>query len=366
MPKENFAIRPALILDPVDRLIYQALVDRIALRLLKDLPDWVYGWRTARTKGTLYADNSDEWPSYVEDVVEIEALNEWALSTDIVSYFPNVEVDRVVEEVGTRGGSTMVTSALELMLQHWDQIAGRGGLPQRSMASAVLANAYLGPVDDVLTVRGRFTRGALKRLLPGGGALRWMDDIWLFGGNELTLRSVQLELQDAMRSLGLEMNFGKTNTHTGETLYDLVQSMHHSGVDAALNQPAKDEQPLEALLEHLLVAPALAPRTSIRFATTRIKEHELYHLTARLITAAPLMPHGADHLGRLFRASDDWHDLGDWWVKYYRSRSGKVDWSVAQLGLMFPAKEAPPVEGILEAVVEQIQSVGSLPMFSFA
>lgn len=29
VPMENFAVRPAIVLDPIDRVIYQALVDRL-------------------------------------------------------------------------------------------------------------------------------------------------------------------------------------------------------------------------------------------------------------------------------------------------------------------------------------------------
>lgn len=367
VPKENFGIRPALVLDPIDRLCYQALVDRIAVRMHKTLPAWVYGWRTARVKGSLYAKNENEWPEFVESVVTASDCVSWALTTDVVSFFRSTPIERVIEDVGSSGGSTMVTGALESMLHGWDRVDGRGGLPQRSAASAVLANFYLASVDDVLTVRGRPPRKGLRALLPNGSAaFRWMDDIWLFGASELSLRSAQMELQDAMSGLELAMNLGKTKVMTGDGLAEAVQSMHHSGIDAALNQLQPDEQPLEALIEALVESPSVAPRTSIRFAATRIKEHELFELAQEFVNVASLMPHGADHLGRLFRTSDLWSDLGEWWTSYRRSRSGKVDWSVAQLGLMFPADHPPPVKEVLDACAEELQSVGSLPMFSFA
>ncbi len=43
--KENFAVRPAVVLDPLDRLLYQALVDALSVRLIGSLPVWAYGWR---------------------------------------------------------------------------------------------------------------------------------------------------------------------------------------------------------------------------------------------------------------------------------------------------------------------------------
>lgn len=366
VPKENFGLRPALVMDPVDRLTYQALVDRIAPRLLTDLRPWVHGWRTARSRGALYAENDEEWLQYVSHLKDVADWMTWGFTTDVVAFFRSIPVNRVVEDVGVRGGSTMVTGGLESMLHAWDLIDGRSGLPQRSWASAVLANAYLGPLDDLLSVRGRIPRQFVRSLFPHGSAIRWMDDIWLFGSSELALRSAQMELQDAMSGLGLNMNLGKTATHTGDELQAAVESMHHSAIDESLNLLDPDLEPLEALVERLVSEPATSSRTSIRFATTRIRTHELFDLVDEFLPVATLMPHAADHLGRLLKESEHWRDLGDWWTTYRNSRSGKVDWSVAQLGLMFPATEPPPTDEVFEAVVEEVESVGTLPMFSFA
>jgi hypothetical protein len=43
VPKENFMIRPAVVLDPLDRLCYQALVDVLSKTLIRNLKGWVYG-----------------------------------------------------------------------------------------------------------------------------------------------------------------------------------------------------------------------------------------------------------------------------------------------------------------------------------
>src|SRR5687767_3127260 len=45
VPKENFAVRPAVVLDPLDRILYQALVDCLSLRVVGALREWAYGWR---------------------------------------------------------------------------------------------------------------------------------------------------------------------------------------------------------------------------------------------------------------------------------------------------------------------------------
>ena len=45
VPKENFGTRPAMVMDPVDRLIYQALIDRQSVKLIGRLSPFVFGWR---------------------------------------------------------------------------------------------------------------------------------------------------------------------------------------------------------------------------------------------------------------------------------------------------------------------------------
>src|SRR5689334_12681609 len=45
VPKENFATRPAIVMDPLDRILYQALVDVESKKLIGALKPWVYGWR---------------------------------------------------------------------------------------------------------------------------------------------------------------------------------------------------------------------------------------------------------------------------------------------------------------------------------
>ena len=43
--KENFGTRPAIIMDPLDRIVFQSVVDSLSLDLIGGLRDWVFGWR---------------------------------------------------------------------------------------------------------------------------------------------------------------------------------------------------------------------------------------------------------------------------------------------------------------------------------
>jgi len=346
VPKENFGIRPAIVMDPVDRLIHQALVDRVSAQLIGDLNDWVYGWRLqqGQTTAGVWSHNDRQHEGFRNALKLAADANTAALRTDIISYFASVDLGRLCEMIETRAGSSQLTERLMDLVRGWGQVVGRNGLAQRSGASAALANMYLREVDDVLSTYSRHgharrrTRNSL--LLPGDfpRVARWMDDIWLFGHDAGRLRAAQLELQEVLRSAGLEMNLGKTALLEGEDLDREVREVQHSAIDRALSVEPPDSAPLVALVEEILDHPATSDRTTIRFATVRLRNERIYEPVPGFVEKAREMPHGSDSLARLFRDSKYWRELPEWYVKYAESPWGAVRWSIAQLGTAFPSK----------------------------
>jgi hypothetical protein len=51
------------------------------------------------------------------------------------------------------------------------------------------------------------------------------------------------------------------------------------------------------------------------------------------------MPQGSDYLARLFRDSEAWRDLQEWYVHYRSTSWACIDWSTAQLGTTFPSSD---------------------------
>jgi len=58
-----------------------------------------------------------------------------------------------------------------------------------------------------------------------------MDDIWVFGRRASQLRAVQVELQQALETLGLHINTGKTHVLEGDALVEEAKQLNHSAVD---------------------------------------------------------------------------------------------------------------------------------------
>jgi len=343
--KEGFMTRPAVVMEPVDRLVYQSLVDTISVTLIGDMSTRAFGWRLPdgdATRGD-YAANNYQNKAYRERLVNLANIYGAALKTDVTSFFASVPVDRLNERLRQLAGGSAVADRLEDMLDGFGRVDGRSGIPQRSLASCVLANCYMLPVDEVLEEYAPEPTG-LRSWVSNGRSARWMDDIWLFGNDPSQLREAQVELQKRMEELGLRMNGGKTDVVEGqENLIREVLSLQHSAVDEDL-EGANSLVPLNELIDGLLEAPEQSSRTSVRFATKRMRDYHAFDRVDDFAENAVRMPHASDGLARLFRDSEFWREMTDWFVEYEKSGWGSFDWAAAQFGRMFPTAESPSAD----------------------
>jgi hypothetical protein len=370
VPKYNFATRPAVVLEPIDRLVFQGLTDFMSRKIVGHLDDWVYGWRLPRKDAMPghYSRNDEEWDSYFAHLQRLVGGATIGLRTDIVSCFASIPVDRACEDIQRLGGRNAVTDRIVDMLSIYDRVPGRGGIPQRSFASCLIATMYLSRLDPILRSYSESSeqgRGSLWAKLAGGGPFvtRWMDDIWAFGWDEGKLRALQFDLQNEAREIGLELHASKTEVLEGDDLAAEALKLEHSAVDEALQEETPDTEPLEALIDRLLEDPINADRSSIRFAMTRMRRHRIASRLPALIEAANRMPQGADHLARAFRDFNLWEDLQEWFIEYESSDWAKMTWAVSQLGTMFPTKGVSSTE-LKDRFVEILSTRPSLPMLA--
>lgn len=366
VPKENYLIRPAVILDPLDRLAYQAVVDRLSRRLIQGLSSNVFGWRLPITSPAAgaYSPNKNQWERYRSHLSALVAEFDFALKTDIVSCFASIQMDILVDSIDELAGKTDIAQRLLSMLEAWSRSPNRTGIPQRSTASSVIANALLAGLDDVLEYYskpmqiGKSTRRSYAR---------WMDDMWLFGDDASHLRQAQVELQSTLRSKGLHMNSGKTKLLEGPEIAEHALDVEHSAVDGAFDLDGilgTDQGPsrLDELIEKLLAQKEEASRTSIKFATRRMRVHGRFEKVNDFVTNAARMPHGSDALARLFRDAGRSVDLQDWFLDYRKSNWARLEWPSAQLVTMF-ASSIRPAEGLIEHVGESLGTRSlSLPL----
>jgi hypothetical protein len=368
VPKENWGTRPAVIMDIADRLAYHMLTDNLSVRLIGSMSPDVYGWRlpAVNPKAGIYSHNDIQWDGYRGHLMNLADVYQVALKTDLVSFFASIPTDLAQQVIEDRCPHNNITKRLCGMIDSFGQIPNRSGLMQRSTASAVIANLYLQPLDDVLKHHSQPELKLLGHKIAHRSFTRWMDDIWLFGSDAGAARKAQMELQAAALQIGLNLNYAKTEVLEGAEVAEQAKEIEHSAVDGALDEETPDFGPLEALIEKILENPEKIGRTSIKFAAVRMRKHKSTYRLDELAKAAKRMPHAADAWSRLFKEVFTQDSLQDWYLEYVASNWATHGWAIAHFGRMFPSSATPrqPLQDYFDQSVRDANT--GLPLLAIA
>lgn len=341
VPKENWGTRPAVVLNIVDRLTYQAIVDNLSYGFRHRLPSSVFGWRLpvkSPVRG-MYASNKSQWAAYRGRLQRLASTHDVALKTDITSFFASISFETIEAYIEDNAPKGLLAERLLSFLQA-SQRPERSGLPQRSQASAVLANMILTPLDDVLTKFAVEDPEESCWAEFGPGFTRWMDDIWLFVRDPADARAAQRELHNACQSIGLHLNSAKTDLLEGTAVAEQALLIEHSAIDDALLLGV-DFDKLEELVDRIILDPNHVSRTTVKFAVSRLVMHNRSYRTNDLLEVACRMPHVADSLSRLFKSRLPSGLLEDWFLDYTAGGWSSVPWAVAQYSRLFPSGTRP-------------------------
>lgn len=346
VPKSRLGVRPAVVMSLDSKIAYAAAVNQVAEKMHANLPDWVYGWRLRG--GSDLVKNGDEWTQYMSFFDDNEESSRYALQTDITSFFASINVEKMSGIVYDVAGKTAGPQLIEHILHEHDQMSSRSGLPQRSWASAILANRYMTALDD--SISKRLDRGVLS------GAVRWMDDIYVTG-DEAHLYQFFLEFQGRVREMGLEANASKSNLaplkdvrqdalleEIKELPLPVKRRMVLNGFGSDVTATAVEEADLGELMEIesvALQAPHLLPSTSIKRVLLTLRKYGHYDGFEKWLMSAERLPHVADALGRYFRdAIRDDRDLlekySSWLSDFCGTPWSTIPWASAQFALAVP------------------------------
>ncbi len=367
VPKESWGTRPAVVLDPLDRLMYQSLVDRLSINLIGDLSRNTFGWRLhadTPTRGK-FSHNSFQWKLYRGHLSSLSDVFPVALKSDIVSCFASMPMQLVEDEIRSRAAADDVTERLVSFLHGFNRVSNRSGLPQRSTASAAIANMMLRPLDDVLFNHSESFPNWLRSEYSYLSFARWMDDLWLFGDDPAKMRKAQVALHYAAQAKGLHLNASKTSVLEGSEVERQAKEVEHSAVDNGLVADA-DTKPLEELVEKVIASREDASKTALKFACSRMLRHGINYKVDTLRDESPRIPHGADSIAPLMKANYQREELEEWFLDYCKSDWASFQWSIAHYGLMFTSGIEPRKE-IKDYFAEVIDRKGStLPLLALA
>lgn len=217
IPKKGLGIRYSLETDFYDRFIYQAICSFLIPYYDPLLSHRVLGHRYNNKRASskyLFKPRIELWQTF-EGVTKTALSNSQALlATDLINYFENITVDLIkssfegmVSRVVASGPEkVLIRNAIHTLCElmtRWGY-SSQHGLPQNRDASSFIANVVINSVDQ-------------KMVELGYDYYRYVDDIRIVCDNATKAKKALVDLVKQLRSVGMNINSGKSMILTSET-----------------------------------------------------------------------------------------------------------------------------------------------------
>lgn len=201
LPKESLVQRKAMVGNFVDRLLYIAIVEKLAPLMEKYISSHVYAARLNLSEDdSLIANGVNQWIKMNYLIDEWLDKGEGCLfKCDVVNYFDNISHATLIgflREISTDANALNAITLLEQMLSEITGSKIGCGLPQNSDASSLLATFYLSHVDAQIQAQAT-------------EYCRFMDDIYFMAPDYFSARNVLQSLEGELRRLNLCLNSSK-------------------------------------------------------------------------------------------------------------------------------------------------------------
>jgi hypothetical protein len=179
--KGSGTVRPFARINPIDVLLYQALIDALAPELERHLGsrDEVFAFRQDTTGADDPYFETPVWTDFMGSIRDYLSSHrrQYAMTTDVTNFFVHIEVDELERRLLEVSEHSAVVRDLGDLLRTWQQLGVRG-LPQGVPPSSPLGNIYLAGLDDMLRRESVEFR-------------RYMDDLWIFAPSYSDARQLQ-------------------------------------------------------------------------------------------------------------------------------------------------------------------------------
>ncbi len=210
IPKPSGLARPGAILRPMDRLVYQMLVDTIGEQVESQLD------RSRVFSHVLLIDDpefqtfrpsSECWHEMEQQRNRLCQNTEYtfAIKADVACHFEHIYQHSLINLLRSAGCDPRAVNLLEEILLAFTQRKSFG-IIQGIFPSDLLGNFSLVFVDSDCEVKG----------VP---SVRYVDDIYIFCQSELEARRYLVKLCSLLRDEGLSLNESKTKPVPSENLY---------------------------------------------------------------------------------------------------------------------------------------------------
>ncbi len=238
VPKSALLTRNGALLSIEDRLAYQAAVDSIAERIDRQTPGSVFSARLDRDGNRWLKPGPEQWVRWSGAVLRsLESGNKWMIKTDLVSYYDIIPHRLLFGDIDSMNPDPQVAAALKRMLGTWTGERSVG-IPQGPVASSLLGNLYLLPVDYAMES-------------DDWSYFRYMDDIRITAPTRRAAVDGLHVLERECRRRGLVLSSSKTRELMGDAAMD---DMRDTELDHAAYAWNVGNRPIAVdLIRHILL-----------------------------------------------------------------------------------------------------------------
>ncbi len=318
VPKSALATRPIAVLDIRDRIVFEAVMQRLSPAIDDELFEEVHSARVVETKAGWWRPlgQIDAWVKFQRSGRELfeEYDHACMLTTDITSYFEFIDIDLLIEQLNrVHSIDKESVKLLAVLLRGLSRTTNLHGVPQGPEVSSVLGNLYLLPLDAVLRKMDvKF--------------LRFQDDIKVFADEVHLLRIAVRDLMPVVRERHLNLSTGKTKILEGNAVLDHFEDSRKDAISYGLEVGGADVlDDLIDLFDEAVAGEAVVER-DVRFAVTRFRRLESDHAVDWVLDNLARVPYLASILvGYLSRFAKDRPDIEDRVRAFLKNPAENID-----------------------------------------
>lgn len=331
VPKSNFTIRPMGRPNLQDWIIYQATINYILPKVIKNMSKRSF----SKQKFQSPKRRIDPWLKFDEKSREFYDLGyRFAIETDISSYFENIDLEELHKKLLNQQFSEsnyedVINFLFNNLLYPWSSGRVKNfGLPQGSSASSFLGDFYLDSIDSEMEINN--------------GYIRFMDDIRIFCKTEIEAKKSLIKLIKALRNYKLNINAKKTRILKGKEIPDKLFDPKKpilDGIQAAFE--SKNPDKIKSIVPILVNDVFLGGFSEedkfgerhINFATYRLAlsekngfDFDRKKVKAHIVSNFISKPHHSKYFSDLLRYLPEKEETIDFLFKFLKSRDNIYEW----------------------------------------
>lgn len=201
VPKERGFTRPGSILGPVDRFVYQALIDIASPTLEAQLDrERTFSHVLSNDPNSMFEPAHESWSRFQAKMGSLCTSEGYTVKADIANYFERIPQHHLVNLMSAAKCPPEVVNLLEEMLLAFQE-RDSFGIIQGVFPSDVLGNFFLSEFDGYCDIHE----------IPSA---RYVDDMYLYFASEVDAQRGLIELIERLRKDGLHLNEYKSGIRT--------------------------------------------------------------------------------------------------------------------------------------------------------